>query len=205
MKGKSFTKIMNPRNYIYAKFILTLFFVLNLLTYVLGIIISSKAEITEIYLQNVRKTIYIFMGLTILLGTIYVIILLYLKKTSSYTLNRSDKIYLWMVLGLIILTIILQIFFTSYFVINLKLDQIKIPAIVLLSLTILISVITSILETFSRINETVAWNRQQTLASKTETPEPKKMSKKVEVSKIKETQINNKDNPFAIEEEEIND
>ncbi len=196
---------MNPRNYIYAKFILTLFFVLNLLTYVLGIIISSKAEITEIYLQNVRKTIYIFMGLTILLGTIYVIILLYLKKTSSYTLNRSDKIYLWMVLGLIILTIILQIFFTSYFVINLKLDQIKIPAIVLLSLTILISVITSILETFSRINETVAWNRQQTLASKTETPEPKKMSKKVEVSKIKETQINNKDNPFAIEEEEIND
>ncbi|AXK51206.1 hypothetical protein [Spiroplasma alleghenense] len=196
---------MNPRNYIYAKFIFTLFFLLNLITFVLGIIVSSKKDLSVQYIDNVRKTIFIFLGLIILLSISYIIILIIYKKKSDYKMVKIDKIYLWLVISLIVLVILFQVFFTSYYIINFQLNRIKIPSIVFLTLTLIISVLASILENFSRLNETIYWNRKKVLEEVKSAENKPKIKKNLNSKNLKETQIKNKENPFAIEEETVDD
>ncbi|AGR41127.1 hypothetical protein [Spiroplasma taiwanense] len=188
---------INPKSFLIVKFLLTVSLFLNYTINLVVLLNVLKSQYNNFWIDrnlyfSLQIVLFIFSVIAFLL---FILIRFHLHKKMQYKYNKKELIQIFLLcifVFLIITMSLIVIFIDSYYSIN------KLAFVISLTIIeIAFGITSSILESFSRINEQAIVNREWKL-------EPKDNLLEEEKNEIKSTQKNKVKNPF-LEGEDIDD
>ncbi|AHI53933.1 hypothetical protein SSABA_v1c05260 [Spiroplasma sabaudiense Ar-1343] len=195
---------MNPKNYVYAKFIYTSYFLTVFMVFVLGILKVTKNSDDLAAALIIDRIIWVLTSLGLVFLGCYIAIILFLKIKTQYVPKKQDNFYIITVFGLMVLTYWLSLIFAGIALTINEKNIILTLGICFLIAAMIISIGASILETFSRVNEIIFFNRQNQIKKNQDAQKVKKNLPPIIPTNLTEKQITNKKNPF-LEGEDVDD